>query len=62
MYDEFEEDGLLGAEALVSMHFEDGWEIDRADAIEDAETMGESLADLQCAEELCRAHRIMFAA
>jgi hypothetical protein len=62
MYDEFDEDALLGAEALVSMHFEDDWGIDHADAVEHVEAMDESLADIRCAEELYRAHRMLLEA
>lgn len=78
MYDEFDDDAFLGPEALLSLHFDSDWEIDHADATEPGEpiiaapfalgsdqldrSQEESPADLECAEELHRLHRMLFPA
>ena len=76
MYDEFDDDAFLGPEGLLSLHFDNDWEIDHADAMEHDEPVGpgtfalraseqdgsedESAVDLACAEELHRLHRMLF--
>ena len=78
MYDEFDDDAFLGPEGLLSLHFDNDWEIDHADAMEHDESVGpgtfalraseqdgsedESAVDLACAEELHRLHRMLFTA
>ena len=78
MYDEFDDDAFLGPEGLLSLHFDNDWEMDHADAMEhdelgipapfalcpsaDDESEDDSPADLACAEELRRLHRMLFTA
>ena len=78
MYDEFDDDAFLGPEALLSLHFDNDWEMDHADAMEQDEVVlpasfalpasaqdeseDDSPADLACAEELRRLHRMLFTA
>jgi hypothetical protein len=76
MYDEFDDDCFLGPEALSSLHFDAGWEIDDPEPMAGDEFTARSLfalgsseldrpedessADLACAEELRKAHRMLF--
>ncbi len=71
MYDRYDDDFVLGPEALSSLHFDADWAIDPADVCErdkliassslvgnalDFDPSDESLADLECAEALRRTH------
>ena len=76
MHDEFDDDPFLGPEALLSLHFDPDWEIDPPELVARDESMARSLfalesseldqaedespADLACAEELRKAHRMLF--
>ena len=76
MYDELDDDAFLGPEGLLSLHFDNDWEMDHADAMEDDDSVvsalsasrpgdpneseDESDVDLACAEELRRLHRMLF--
>ena len=75
MHDEFDDDAFLGPEGLLSLHFDNDWEMDHADAMEHDESTvpalfalraseqgseHESAVDLACAQELQRLHRMLF--